>query len=171
MRLKKTKRILIASVGNILKSDDGLGSNVIDQLSKQKLPDNIDTLSLDTLGLSILEYVRGYDKVIFIDIIKRGGRPGSIYMVRPQDIASMKKPIDPQDLAVMSMHEIDLEKAIAIGEALGEMPSDIMIIGCEPEDVDTIRIGLTNKVKEAIPKIIELLLEELNDQKDKESGA
>ena len=162
----KIKRILIASVGNILKSDDGLGSNVIEQLRKLKLPDNVETLSLDTFGLSILHYMKGYDKVVFIDVIKRGGTPGSIYKVKLQDIPSIKKSINPQDLAVMSMHEVDLEKAIAIGTALGEISSDIMIIGCEPEDVDTLRIGLTDKVKSAIPKIIELLLEELNDKKD-----
>ncbi len=158
------KSILIASIGNVLKSDDGLGYNVLEQLRKHKLPDNVDTLSLETFGLSILYYMKGYDKVVFIDVIKRGGPPGSIYIVKLQDISCIKKPIDLQELAVMSMHEVDLEKAIAIGMALGEISSDIKIIGCEPEDVDTLRIGLTDKVKSAVPKIIELLLEEFNDQ-------
>lgn len=160
--MNKSKKILIASIGNILKSDDGLGSFVIDQLRRLKLPQNIEVIELGAPGLSILHYVKGYDKVIFIDTIKRGGKPGSIYVLKPQDVAYLTEAMSPRNLAFMSMHEVNLEKTIAIGKALGEMPPDIIIIGCEPEDVSTLRIGLTNKVREALPKIIELILKELS---------
>ena len=160
--MNKSKKILIASVGNVLKSDDGLGFFVIDQLRRLKLPQNIEVIELGTPGLSILHHVKGYDKVIFIDTIKRGGKPGSIYVLKPQDVAYLTEAVSPRNLAFMSMHEVNLEKTIAIGKALGEMPPAIIIIGCEPEDVSTLRIGLTNKVREAIPKIIELILKELS---------
>jgi len=160
--VNKSKKILIAGVGNVLKSDDGLGSFAIDQLRRLKLPQNVEVIELGTPDLSILHYVKGYDKVIFIDAIKRGGKSGSIYVLKPQDVAYLTKAVSPRNLAFMSMHEINLEKTIAIGKALGEMLPDIIIIGCEPEDVSTLRIGLTNKVREALPKIIELILKELS---------
>jgi len=59
------------------------------------------------------------------------------------------------------MHEINLEKVIAIGKKLGDMPKEIVIIGCEPEDTTTMKIGLTEKVNLSIPKIIELIKKEI----------
>jgi Ni,Fe-hydrogenase maturation factor len=36
-----------------------------------------------------------------------------------------------------------------------------VIIGCEPEDTTSMKIELTNRVMESVPKIIELVMEEL----------
>ena len=160
--MNKSKKILVAGIGNILKSDDGLGSSVINWLRRLKPPQNVELIELGTSGLSILSYVKGYDKVIFIDVIIRGGKPGSIYILKPEDVADLAKAVSPQNLHSMSIHEVNLEKTIAIGRALGEMPHDVVIIGCEPEDVSTSRIGLTDKVREAIPKIIQLIFKELS---------
>jgi len=54
-----------------------------------------------------------------------------------------------------------MEKAGAVGVALGEMPSNTVVIGCEPEDVNTFSIGLREKARDALPKIIELVLKGL----------
>ena len=62
----------------------------------------------------------------------------------------------------LSMHEVNLEKTLALGKAVDEFPSDVVIIGCEPGDISTFRIGLTNEVRDAVPKIIELVLKELS---------
>ena len=100
--------------------------------------------------------------MIFIDVIQRGGNPGSIYVLRPRDLTYLAKDVSHRDPDSISMHGIGLEKAIAIGVALGEMPTDLVVIGCEPEDVSTFSTELTDKVREALPRIVELVLKELD---------
>jgi hydrogenase maturation protease len=157
-------RILVAGLGNILKRDDGLGPFVVERLRLLKLRKNVEVLELGTPGLSLLHYVEGYDKVIFVDAVQRGGKPGSIYVLKPHRLVPPAEAVNPRDLHSLSIHEIGLEKALAIGRALGEMPDDMLIIGCEPEDITTSRIGLTDRVKKAVPKVIELILKELDTE-------
>jgi hydrogenase maturation protease len=152
-------KILVAGVGNLLRSDDGLGPQVVLKLSQIKLPFYVDVMDLGTSGMDILHYSRNYDKVVFIDVIRLAKTPGTVYRIKPREVEVADEDI--RNMIYMSMHEIDLEKVIAIGRRLGDMPKDIVIVGCEPEDVTTMRIGLTQKVDSALPKIMELILEEI----------
>jgi hydrogenase maturation protease len=153
-------KILIAGVGNLLKCDDGLGPQVVMKLNQTKLPPHVDVMDLGTSGMDIIHYSRNYDRIIFIDAVKLGKSPGTVYRIEPREV----KETEDEDLRRMiytSMHEVDLENVIAVGRRLGDMPKDILIIGCEPEDTSTMKIGLTEKVNSAVPKIIELILQEI----------
>ena len=161
----KSKKILIAGIGNILKSDDGLGPVVIDQIRRLELPPHIGVIELGTPGLSILQYTEKYAKVIFIDAITKGGKPGSTYKVKLQDVVNETTSSNSETGDFLSMHEFNLEKTLAIGKALDQFQSDVVIIGCEPGDISTLRIGLTNDVREAVPKVIELVLKEVGMSK------
>jgi len=152
-------KILVAGVGNLLRCDDGLGPHVVKELTRIKLPSNVDVMDLGTSGMDILHYSRNYDKVIFIDAVKLGMATGTVYRINPRDVDVVDE--DLREIVYMSMHEINLEKTIAIGRRLSSMPKDIVIIGCEPEDTTRMRIELTEKVGSAVPKIIELVLREV----------
>ncbi|MCX6658883.1 MAG: hydrogenase maturation protease [Candidatus Bathyarchaeota archaeon] len=152
-------RVLVAGVGSLLRSDDGLGPHVIMKLSEVNLPSQVDIMDLGTSGMDILHYSRNYDKVIFVDAIKLGMSPGSVYRIIPSEVKVEDG--DLRDMIYVSMHEINLEKVIAIGRKLGDMPKEIVIIGCEPEDTTTMKIGLAEKVNLSIPKIIELIKKEI----------
>lgn len=153
-------KILIAGVGNLLKCDDGLGPEVVAKLNQTKLPPHVDVMDLGTSGMDILHCSRNYNRIIFIDAVRLGKSVGTVYRIEPREV---KEVVD-EDLRRMiyaSMHEVDLEKVIAIGRRLGDMPKDILIIGCEPEDTTTMKIGLTEKVNSAVPRIIQLILQEV----------
>jgi hydrogenase maturation protease len=153
-------KILVVGVGNLLKSDDGLGIHVIEKLKKMKLPNKVDIMDLGTSGMDILHYSENYDKIIFIDAIKVGKSPGTVYRIKPRDVEVGDDSL--RDMIYMSMHEIDLEKVIALGRKLGQIPDNVVIIGCEPKETSQMKIGLTKEVETAVPDIVQLVLEELN---------
>ena len=62
----------------------------------------------------------------------------------------------------MSVHEIGLKEAIVLGEILGDPPKEIVVVGCEPKDINSFRIGLSSEVEKAVPKIVEIVLREVN---------
>jgi hydrogenase maturation protease len=153
-------KILVAGVGNLLKNDDGLGIHLIEKLKEIKLPDNVEIMDLGTSGMDILHHSENFDKIIFLDAIKVGKSPGTVYRIKPRYVEVKENSL--RDIIYMSMHEIDLEKVIALGRKLGQIPDDIVIIGCEPKETNLMKIGLTKEVETAIPNIIQLVREELN---------
>lgn len=152
-------KILVAGVGNLLRCDDGLGPHVIKELAKISLPSDVDVMDLGTSAMDVLHYSAGHDKAIFIDAVKLGKAVGTVYRITPREVEITDE--DFRGAIYMSMHEINLERVIALGRRLGSVPKEIVIIGCEPEDTTSMKIELTEKVAAAVPKIIELLIEEL----------
>lgn len=62
----------------------------------------------------------------------------------------------------LCIHEVNLEETLALSKALEDILNERVIIECEPKDVNSLRAELTDMVKEAVPKIIEMVLRELN---------
>ncbi|MBS7622356.1 hydrogenase maturation protease [Candidatus Bathyarchaeota archaeon] len=152
-------KILVAGVGNLLKCDDGLGPHVIERLKEVRLPPNVEVMDLGTSGMDILHYSADYDKIIFIDAVRLGKPPGTVYRMKPRQVQIADDEI--RDMVYMSMHEVDLERVIAIGRRLRQMPENLVIIGCEPKETSRIGIGLTEEVNSTVPRIIRLILEEI----------
>jgi hydrogenase maturation protease len=157
----KELKILVAGVGNLLKSDDGLGPHIIERLKEVQLPANVDLLDLGTSGMDILHYCANYGKVIFVDAIRLGKPPGTVYRIRPREVEVPDDEL--RNVIYMSMHEIDLERVISLGKRLGKMPEDLVIIGCEPKEISMVKMGLTEEVSSTIPNIMRLILEEIGD--------
>ena len=151
-------RILICGVGNKLKKDDGLGPYIIEELEKQVLPENVSLLDFGTSGFKTALEIGKYHKVIFVDAIQLGNQPGQIY----------KTTLSKQDLSenpslssfTISLHESDLEKILTTASLIGNYPKEVVVLGCEPEDL-SFGLGLSGKVENAVSKIIDLILKEI----------
>lgn len=156
--LLSLSRILICGVGNKLKKDDGLGPYIIEELEKQVLPANVSLLDFGTSGFKTALEIGKYHKVIFVDAIQLGNQPGQIY----------KTTLSKQDLLespslssfAISLHEGDLEKILTTATLIGNYPKEVVVLGCEPEDL-SFGLGLSRKVEKAVSKIIDLILKEI----------
>ncbi|MEM3004884.1 MAG: hydrogenase maturation protease, partial [Candidatus Bathyarchaeia archaeon] len=143
----------------LLRCDDGLGPHVIKRLKEVRLPPNVEVMDLGTSGMDILHYSANYDKIIFVDAVKLSKPPGTLYRIKPRQVPVAEDEI--REIIHMSMHEIDLERVISIGRRLGQMPENLVIIGCEPKETSRMRVGLTEEVNSTVPSIIRLILEEI----------
>jgi hydrogenase maturation protease len=116
---------------------------------KQRLAQEcVDIIEVGTAGLSILDYVRGYDRLIFVDAIVSGAEPGTVHELRGVDVRRASH-LGPG-------HDADLPTVFALGEKLvGEqMPREISVIAVEAADINTISTELTPAVAAAVPKAI-----------------
>jgi hydrogenase maturation protease len=86
---------------------------------------NIDYETSFVGGLDILEYIKNYNKVIFIDAIKtRKGTPGDVYLFSIDDFSETHN--------LSNIHDISFLTALKLGEELGyNMPNEIRIIAIE----------------------------------------
>ena len=65
-------KTLLVGFGNPMRSDDGVGAYVVDSISKLGLP-NVDARICHQLGIELIDEVRAYDQIIFVDA--GDGRP------------------------------------------------------------------------------------------------
>jgi hydrogenase maturation protease len=146
-------KVLILGVGNLLRSDDGVGLHIIEALRKEHLKDNVDLIEAVS-GLDILDAIKGYDRIILVDAIKTEGEPGTIYQLSLEDFK------DKQTVNSFSTHlNMDIPTMLELGNRLfpEKMPEDIQIIAIDAEDITTISDKCTPKVEKAIPEVVELI--------------
>jgi len=153
--MTKVQDVLILGIGNILLKDEGVGVHVVRKLKEFHLPDNVEVIDGGTAGLDLTDFIADRKKVIVIDTVKAGEKPGTIYRLTEKNLNIKPK-------AVMSFHEIDFLHALYLSEVLGNKPEETIVIGIEPKDMND-GIELSPEIEERIPKIIEVVMKELKN--------
>lgn len=148
-------KTLVLGLGNPILTDDGVGFAVVEQVKKRLDGGNVTVSQASVGGLSLLELVAGYDRVIIIDAIQTGvGQPGEIHHLSSEEFHGR--------LRAGSSHYVSLGTALEFGRQLGmDIPKEIAILAVEVGDVSTFGEELTPSVAAVVPKVVELVLEEL----------
>ena len=74
--------VLVAGVGNIFRSDDGFGVEVVRRLRDADLPDGVELLDVGIRGMHLAyQLLDGYTALVLIDATARGGSPGELYLL------------------------------------------------------------------------------------------
>ncbi len=150
-----TPRILVACIGNIFFGDDGFGVEVAQALVSAGLPLCVTVADYGIRGLDLAYALLGdWQAVILVDLVPRGGEPGSIYLLQPGDIYEQEAGIDP--------HSMDPVRVLATARSIGRVNADVYIVGCEPHDFgDALmgRMGLSESVAAPIPHAVKLVSE------------
>ncbi len=155
------KRIMVAGIGNMFLRDDGFGVEVIKRLSGIELAPGVEINNTGIGGLKLAyDLMKGYDLLILIDASGRGEKPGTLYVIEPDE-----KEIGPDldDGSFIDPHGSDPATVLKFIKAIGAWPGKVMIVGCEPDTVSDFQIGLSEPVAAAIDKAVELVEEMIND--------
>lgn len=150
-----SKRIGIIGLGNVLMGDDAFGPYVTQVLEANYLfPENVVLMDLGTPSLDLVSHIEELDAAIIIDCVHSKGQPGELRFYNRDEI--LGNPIQPR----ISPHEPGLKEAILIAEFHGYGPGEALLIGVIPEATLT-GVGLSSAARDAIPKAVEAVLEEL----------
>jgi len=143
-------RSLVIGVGNLLRTDDGVGIHVIKALSD--LHPGVDTLDAAMGSVEILEAMRGYDLAVIVDAIETGAEPGTVFRV---NLTHGEEPP-----VVTHSHGTDLITTLQLGRQLygEEMPGEIILLAVEAEDTTTIGDEPTPRVRAAVQETIKTIL-------------
>lgn len=143
-------------LGNPILSDDSVGIKVAQMLKKADPPLKAEIKEACAGGLTILDELDGFDRVILVDSIKTGkASPGTIYRLKEEDFNSTTQLSD--------SHGIDFFTAIEMGRIYGcKMPELIDIFAVEVEDNVTFSEDCTDKVMESIPILVRQITEEVS---------
>ena len=145
----KSNSILIMGVGNYLMGDEGIGVHVIQEMSKNTLPEYIDILDGGTGGFLLLNCFEAYSTVIFVDATMDGKPAGTISLIRPKFASDFP--------SALSVHDVGLKDMIEAVYLMEKIP-DIHLFTVSIEELNPMTVALNDKVKAIIPKIIDNIL-------------
>lgn len=151
------KEILIAGVGNILFGDDGFGPEVIDYLKNHyNIPENICLADAGT-GIRKILFTISLSKVqpkviVIVDAVDKGKKPGEIFDVLLDELPAEK--IDD-----FSIHQIPSSNLLKELQDLCNVK--VIIKVCQVKEIpETIRSGLSDPLKKAVPLLAKKIAEE-----------
>lgn len=150
-------KFLVIGLGNPILGDDGVGwaiaSMVNEQLPVTGPPVEVDCLSLG--GLSLMERMLGYDRVVLIDSMETGQSP--VGNVRRFPLAALP---DPMAGHSASVHDTSLMTALKTAESIGaDVPKRVDVVAIEAKNVYDFSEELSPPVAAAVPGAVQAVLD------------
>lgn len=137
---RRTRRLLVAGVGNVLRGDDGFGAAVIELL--RDLPPDVVVVETGIGGIALLqELMSGYDGLVLIDAVQRDAPPGTVFLITPEVRDAVHVP---------DVHLANPDRVLSMAKTMGVLPERVLIVGCQPAEVDELRVGLSPEVQRAL---------------------
>ncbi len=141
-------RTLVAGLGNIFHGDDGVGCAVAQALASEQLPRDVIVRDFGIRGVHLAyELLDGYDLVVIVDAVQRGGSPGTIHVIEHESSS------DTQPGSLLDAHDMAPDEVLALVPALGGVLGRVVVIGCEVASVDPCT-ELSPAVQACIPEAV-----------------
>lgn len=158
-------RVLVAGMGNLLRGDDGFGPAVVRALEDAgALPAGVRAVEMGIGGVGLVhELMDGYDALVLVDAVDRGGAPGKLYLLEPEvpDAAAIPA-FERRELAA-DMHQAVPGPALVMARAVGALPPVVRMLGCQPAEVEEFCTELSPAVRQAVPAAVEMILSFLRE--------
>jgi len=161
-----TNKIVILGLGNIILSDDGIGTRLVNEMESWPRNAEIDFKTGELGGFEIIDHLKNYKMAVIIDGIRtKDGDPGNVYFMNAEDYM--------ETLHLSNFHDMTFSIALEYAAKLGiEMPDVIKIIAIEIEEDTLFMDGLTpvlqSKYKDILQVIRNFIFSEISSWKEKQ---
>ena len=146
--------VMVLGIGCTLYSDEGFGVRVIEKMQREyEFPEDVLLVDGGVLGINLLGVISKPDHLIVVDAIRNKGKPGDLYRLSGDDIPERIR-------AKNSLHQVDFLEALTLCQALDKVPETV-ILGIEPEDIETMSTELTATTQAKVDTIIGKVLDEV----------
>jgi hydrogenase maturation protease len=150
------KKTLIMGIGNVLWADEGFGVRCVEVLTENwAFPENVTLLDGGTQGLYLLPFLEEADTLIVFDAVDYGLEPGTLKIVEGDAVPAF------MGAKKMSLHQTGFQDVIATAQLMGYCPETLILIGCQPEELEDYGGGLRDVVAAQIQPALDVALDKL----------
>jgi hydrogenase maturation protease len=143
--------ILVLGIGNLVMSDDGAGVRVVQELQKRyRFPPHVEIMDGGTLGLDLLPRLEGIERLLVVDAVETGGKPGTLVQLSGEEL-----PIALQ--TKVSPHQMGLKDLLAVAELMGHAPREMVLVGIQPACIemgDELSPNIAGQLEEMIDNVM-----------------
>jgi len=148
----QSAKIVVVGVGNIIRSDDGLGVHALRRLQTDpRVPQDVVFVDGGTLGLELVNYVSEASRLLLLDSVNTGEIPGTLIRMNGDDL---------WEPGGISAHQLGVADLIATLSLACEKPPAIMLLGVQPASTDW-GTSLTGRVEAALGPLVEMAITQL----------
>lgn len=147
-------RTVVLGIGNTILSDEGLGVRALEMLrNRYDFKPELELMDGGTIGIDLLYFLEGVDRLLVLDAVLGIGKPGSIYSFEGEEVKKYFR-------NKVSMHEIGFQEVMALMELRDSHPREIVVMGIEPKCID-IGTELSEEVKSSMEGLLKIVLDKL----------
>ena len=146
--------VMVLGIGCTLYSDEGFGVRVVEKMQREyQFSDEVLLVDGGVLGVNLLGVISKPNHLIVVDAVRNKGKPGDLYRLEGDEIPARIR-------AKNSLHQVDFLEALTLCQALDKVPETV-ILGIEPEDIETLSTELTPTTQSKVDAVIEMVLAEI----------
>ena len=148
--------IVVLGIGNLLWADEGFGVRCIEALQQRcEFAPHVELIDGGTQGLYLIQFVQAADALLIFDAIDYGLTPGELKLVRDEAVPRF------MGAKKMSLHQTGFQEVLSLAQLTGKFPKQVLLIGCQPEELEDYGGSLRPVVKAAMEDALRLGVEEL----------
>lgn len=155
-------KVLIAGMGNQLQGDDGFGVAVAELLAGKNLGADVTVREFGIGGVHLVqELLSGYDALLIVDAVDRGSAPGTLHVLEPEVPELSSLPLERRRDFLADTHWADPGRVLILARALGVLPGRVLVVGCQPEELQDLTPALSPTVRRTLPRALKVIDEAL----------
>lgn len=144
---------VVLGLGNVLLSDDGLGVRAVGRLAGDaRVGPDVTLVDGGTLGLELLSYAAGADRLLVLDAVELGAEPGTLARLAGTDLAGLP--------GSSSVHQLGIADMLSAMRMMGHAPDEVVLLGLQPASL-TLGTELSPAVAVALDVLVEAAIGEL----------
>ncbi|MEJ2689762.1 MAG: HyaD/HybD family hydrogenase maturation endopeptidase [Deltaproteobacteria bacterium] len=141
-------------MGNLLLGDEGAGVQAVTALrDSYSFPDNVSFIDGGTMGLDLLPFIEGSDRLLILDAVDFQAQPGTVGVIEGKDVHAF---LDTK----LSVHQIGLPDLLFAAAFTDITPPEICLVGIQPGRIET-GLQMSAELRENFQALLDAALERL----------
>ena len=148
--------IVVLGIGNVLWADEGFGVRCVEALQAGwRFAPHVRLADGGTQGLYLLPLVQSATRLLILDAVDYGLAPGTLRQVEDDEV--------PRFLGAkkMSLHQTGFQEVLMLAQMTESFPQEVLLIGCQPEELEDYGGSLRDSVKAVLPQAVALAVQRL----------
>ena len=143
--------ICVLGIGNVLWADEGFGVRCIQALqTRYEFADHVRLIDGGTQGLYLIQHVQEATRLLIFDAIDYGLAPGTLKTVANDEVPRF------MGAKKMSLHQTGFQEVLMLALLTEKYPQEVLLVGCQPEELDDYGGSLRPSVKLAMEDALAL---------------
>ncbi|HIQ10982.1 MAG TPA: hydrogenase maturation protease [Pyrodictium sp.] len=146
-------RTLVFGVGNRLRGDDGFGSCFAEALERCGI-ECCDVIVVETMHVYAIDYVKGYDVIIILDVVLDNAPPGTI-LVEEIDPSNVRDSELVDEFKTVTAHYFGPHHLIVLAYKLGYFNGRAYLLGIVPANLHPQQHVISTTLRNSLPRYYE----------------